>query len=297
MELSGATLPATTHHSAVSNLEEITTPENEALRARLHRKDAAWEVLVRACTSAVHACLPAAPRSQAVAMAGMPSTSVTISSPNEKSADATQTAAPSSSGSTPIVPVRRYFEAESLIASVDSGAMALLRGQWLVALHRRGGIIARRQDLPAEAFWSAVELKELAKTLGADFGVLLVALSYRWLSAAHPDPEGFHLAIVAQVAALYLKPDAERSPLAAAFKRAGLCEVDVDFGLLWDFGSLHQNPRTDEQTALFKQGLGDLPMWYGHAETTTWMQPDLPTGFGERMLALGLAETYDDSGW
>ena len=197
----------------------------------------------------------------------------------------------------PIVPARRYFEAESLIASVDSGAMALLRGQWLVALHRRGGIIARRQDLPAEAFWSAVELKELAKTLGADFGVLLVALSYRWLSAAHPDPEGFHLAIVAQVAALYLKPDAERSPLAAAFKRAGLCEVDVDFGLLWDFGSLHQNPRTDEQTALFKQGLGDLPMWYGHAETTTWMQPDLPTGFGERMLALGLAETYDDSGW
>jgi len=38
-------------------------------------------------------------------------------------------------------------------------------------------------------------------------------------------------------------------------------------------------------------------MWYGHAETTMWKQPDLPDGFGERMLQLGLAQTYDGSGW
>ena len=28
-----------------------------------------------------------------------------------------------------------------------------------------------------------------------------------------------------------------------------------------------------------------------------WMQPDLPEGFGERMAALGLAQTYEESGW
>ena len=28
-----------------------------------------------------------------------------------------------------------------------------------------------------------------------------------------------------------------------------------------------------------------------------WMQPELPEGFGERMAALGLAETYESSGW
>ena len=28
-----------------------------------------------------------------------------------------------------------------------------------------------------------------------------------------------------------------------------------------------------------------------------WMQPELPDGFGERMAKLGLAETYESSGW
>ena len=31
--------------------------------------------------------------------------------------------------------------------------------------------------------------------------------------------------------------------------------ASADFGVLWDFGSLHQKPRSDVQTALFKQGL------------------------------------------
>lgn len=87
------------------------------------------------------------------------------------------------------------------------------------------------------------------------------------------------------------------SPLVAAFDSANLNERSADFGVLWDFGSLFQKPRTDAQTSLFKKGLGSLPMWYGHAETTMWMQPDLPDGFGERMLELGLAQTYEDSGW
>ena len=55
--------------------------------------------------------------------------------------------------------------------------------------------------------------------------------------------------------------------------------------------------RTPEEAQLFKQGLAALPLWYGHAETVMWMQPDLPEGFGERMAALGLAQTYEESGW
>ena len=45
-----------------------------------------------------------------------------------------------------------------------------------------------------------IGVRELATQLGDDFGLVFVALSYRWLTKAHPDPEGHHLAIVAAVA-------------------------------------------------------------------------------------------------
>eukprot|EP00900_Chrysochromulina_parva_P014276 jgi/Chrpa1/2284/Chrysochromulina_OHIO_Genome00014058-RA len=71
-----------------------------------------------------------------------------------------------------------YFDVETLLASVESGAIAAVKGTWLVGLHKRGGRLSRRQDLPPEAFWSAGELKRVALALGDDFGVLFVALSY-----------------------------------------------------------------------------------------------------------------------
>lgn len=197
-----------------------------------------------------------------------------------------------------------FFTAEALVASVASGAIALLRGRWLIELHEHGGRLERRQDLPTEAFLSADELRRLMAALGDTWGLLLVAISYRWLTAEHPDPDGFHLAIITRVARLYLKGmmhDAHCSPLVQAFDLAGLSSSEADFGVLWDFGSLHQHPkggkRTEEESRLFKQGLSALPLWYGHEATTMWMQPDLPEGFGERMAALGLAETYEMSGW
>ena len=54
-----------------------------------------------------------------------------------------------------------YYEFVALIASVESGAVAPLRGSWLLRLYEQGGRLQRRQDLPAEAFWSAAELRAL----------------------------------------------------------------------------------------------------------------------------------------
>ena len=79
-----------------------------------------------------------------------------------------------------------YFLKEALLDSVASGAIAALRGRWYVALHKRGGRLQRRQELPAEAFWTAEELRRAAEVLGDKFGVLFVALSYRWLKQGHP---------------------------------------------------------------------------------------------------------------
>ena len=44
----------------------------------------------------------------------------------------------------------------------------------------------------------------------------------RWLSKGTPDPDGFHLKIVAAVARVYMHKDKDRSPLTAAFAAKGL---------------------------------------------------------------------------
>ena len=85
--------------------------------------------------------------------------------------------------------------------------VASTAGRYIVALHERGERLKRRQDLPDEAFWSVDELAQTAQRLGDRYGLLFVALSYRWLSKEHPDPEGFQLRIVAEVAKLYMHED------------------------------------------------------------------------------------------
>ena len=71
-------------------------------------------------------------------------------------------------------------------------------------------------------------------------GLLFVALSYRWLARGEPDPDGFHLGIVASGLDKLLDPkhpDTGRthlfcSYLAIAFEYAGLGEADC--AVFWD---------------------------------------------------------------
>eukprot|EP00900_Chrysochromulina_parva_P025689 jgi/Chrpa1/7754/Chrysochromulina_OHIO_Genome00015311-RA len=192
--------------------------------------------------------------------------------------------------------VDRYFAVESLLETVESGAISPISGRWLVNLRRSGGRIERRQDLPPEAFLGAPTLRRLATALGADFGLLFVILSYKWLATWHCDPDRFHLDAVADVAQTYLLPNYEaerslisRSPLTAAFEGAGLTEPP-DFGLFWDFASLFQPPRTLPEELLFVRGLRDsTDLWCGHAHTVVWMQSAVPAGFS--------GATYDASGF
>ena len=75
-----------------------------------------------------------------------------------------------------------FFKMEAMLASIESGALAALKGSYIVRLNSRGGRLKRRQDMPREAFWRAAELRSLAMKLGPEFGLLFVVLSYRWLS-------------------------------------------------------------------------------------------------------------------
>merc|ERR1711965_420164 len=73
-----------------------------------------------------------------------------------------------------------------LLESVRTGAIRPLRGRFVAALYKHGGLLKRRQDLPDEAFWTYEELKAVAEQMGDHYGYIFVALSYRWLSANHP---------------------------------------------------------------------------------------------------------------
>ena len=187
-----------------------------------------------------------------------------------------------------------YFELDALLASVESGAIAPLRGRWLCALHRLGGRLERRQDLPAEAFWTADELRREARRLGDGFGALFVALSYRWLTKDHPDPEAFHLKIVVEVLGLYFGETSKYqatgcSPLTAAYEAAGLDWRAADCAIFWDFAGLFQKPRSAVEEPLFLPGLKASNIWYGHARTSCWLQSELPAGFD--------GAAYEVSGW
>ena len=83
---------------------------------------------------------------------------------------------------------RKYFDAAGLVESVEKGWIALIRGRWIIKLNKSGGRLKRRQDLPPDAFLTVEELRRLIAALGDDWGLLLVAISYRWLTADHPGP-------------------------------------------------------------------------------------------------------------
>ena len=43
-----------------------------------------------------------------------------------------------------------------------------------------------------------------------------------------------------------------------------------DVGMFWDFGSLFQKPRVDNQEELFNKGLAASNVWYGSSQSTVW---------------------------
>mmetsp|Transcript_14133 Transcript_14133/g.41960 ORF Transcript_14133/g.41960 Transcript_14133/m.41960 type:complete len:324 (-) Transcript_14133:1048-2019(-) len=219
-----------------------------------------------------------------------------------------------------------YFDYDALVESVKSGAVAPLRGSYLIKLRARGGRLKRRQDLPPEAFWTAAALREVIRAATVAFaevspywdeesfgeweplehrdpalGWLFVALSYRWLAKGEPDPDGFHLKRVCDFLDLYVgEKRGVTSPLREElFYKIGSLDTPLDCAVFWDFGSLFQgSDRTDEMKVLFGKGLKASNVWYGHMHALTLVQPALPKGFE----ALCKAEerpctTYADSGW
>ena len=167
------------------------------------------------------------------------------------------------------------------------GSIRLLSCAWLLSKdsdkylgHDASGrvIMRRRQELPEKAFVTNEEAVALFDR--ADRSIL--ALSYRWLTAAHPDPHGTALSAVRR----FLRSD----------------EADLSkCALFWDFTSLPQKdtaggPRTAEETGIFKRGLQGMGYFYASMCGTAIVQlkdiPPRPSEYDGRVIVFD--KTYSE---
>ena len=164
----------------------------------------------------------------------------------------------------------RFTERRSLndVCGLDANApIRLLRGQFIVDLYNSGNRLPRRQDVPEHGFWSAQITKR----------TVVVVVSYPWLSEAHPDPGGFHVAVLGQLLSVYTQ----------YMRSIGLL-IDGDVALFIDYSSLYQAERTEAEGEIFKSGLKCINLLYAHARTSVWCLTRLPDG---------VARPYHQRGW
>lgn len=170
---------------------------------------------------------------------------------------------------------------------VRSGALLLIRGSWLVSSFDAGEGIRRRQDLPAEAFLSLDELISAGiLEIPLKGGLRILAASYGWLHPDHPDPKRDQLARFVQVLRAFIATD-------LTCGRSGV------FGIVWDYMSLYQNPRTDDEEAKFREALPALNTIYAHRHTRTLMLTNMPEGWPASydLPATANAAEYFSRGW
>jgi hypothetical protein len=159
----------------------------------------------------------------------------------------------------------KYDSPMGLAECLLSGAVKLIKGSFLKQLYENGERIERRQELPPDAFWDSQEaLQELSKRDETEGAKFLFALSYRWLSERHPDPERHHLTILAHVFTLALRKFGE-------------------IAVFWDFLSLPQKDddgmRTRNEEIQFSAGLGASNIIYAQRLSCVLMQPIMPKYF------------------
>ena len=90
----------------------------------------------------------------------------------------------------------RYTEPASIWRALETGHVRLLKASYLMKLSDANGVLSRRQELPPEAFISVEELKRLYGEGNRDGVLPIIAISFCWETAAHPDPRGKQLVTV-----------------------------------------------------------------------------------------------------
>eukprot|EP00929_Paragymnodinium_shiwhaense_P086015 TRINITY_DN46493_c0_g1_i5.p1 TRINITY_DN46493_c0_g1~~TRINITY_DN46493_c0_g1_i5.p1 ORF type:complete len:420 (+),score=72.85 TRINITY_DN46493_c0_g1_i5:88-1347(+) len=171
----------------------------------------------------------------------------------------------------------------------------LVDAAWLCRLADAGDILPRCQDVPAAAKVTLDEMEVWRDQHGGHtLGVL--AISYPWLAADHPDPRGEQLRSMAFV----LRAFAEKASKEPADGGHGgpRCRV----GVFWDYCSLPQrsrrcapeeDDRSESDREIFLAALQGINDWYAHPKTFVLLATmPLPTG-----AEYVNRRPYDRRGW
>lgn len=171
---------------------------------------------------------------------------------------------------------------------LESGAIRLVRSQWLAA-QPQTYVVERFQELArsGDAFCEKVQAGELLQEL-----LGLMALSYGWFAHDHPDPQGLHFALLRK----FLKIALAAGPGLAKVKPDVYSERAFE-GLMWDFMSFPQLPRTADEQATFEMGLQGMCILYGSPNTLVVQLKDMVSdgrcGDGKHMNLM----QYSHRGW
>jgi len=137
--------------------------------------------------------------------------------------------------------LERYTKIDQILAALrhPSKPVRLLKATKIVELWKQGKVLARRQELPDDFFLTAEQVEELWKNSGLEEegggnydGVLpIIVISFCWLSAAHCDPDGLHLATIAKALEREMPKYAKSNYAFDGFK---------EMAVFWDWASLSQ---------------------------------------------------------
>ena len=165
---------------------------------------------------------------------------------------------------------------EAMLEDLD-----LIDARYLVELAEMGGIVPRWQEVPSSARIGRSNAWRLASAWHEYDCLAILVLSYAWLDKEHPDRLGEQLRRVAPVL---------RSMLSSVGSAHGT------IGVMWDYCSLPQAPRTPEDEARFKRGLTKMNGWYMHPFThVLQLASALPKGVDGDPY--GNTRAWEDRGW
>ena len=174
---------------------------------------------------------------------------------------------------------------ESIRKCLRNNSIALVSVAWLKRAGKDylapGARLPRRQELPPDAL-----LSPEAAVAAYDSNALYV-VSHGWLTPGHPDPYSKRLRKL--LAFFSFPPMAPANPDGA--------------GIFFDFMSLHQKPRDDEQEETFRSALPLMGRLYGSAHTTVLQIKEIPAKPDDHdatsLETLGPYNDrkYDDRGW
>lgn len=148
-----------------------------------------------------------------------------------------------------------------LWSPVFDGSIQLLDAEYLIVLDKEGKILQCRQELEKfdpHAFMKAPRNEKESSD------IVILSISYPWITPQHPDPRGFHLRKLVPVLKIYIEMTGKR------------------VAVFWDWASVFQNyykgtanprieypedeervTRNEDQERAFKNALGKINSEWG----------------------------------